>query len=482
LLNNTILPKDEVEKILGKPGTRQICWQDLQTLAFQLTELYIKLGYVTSVVIVPEQEIKGEVVLQVYEGKLDALSISGLKRVQESYVQSRFSSLVDKTLNIFEIEKVLQQLSVNPLFADVRGELKPGSNPQTTILEITIVESDSVAIQLGVDNYQSPLVGEVQGQVGFDLLNLSGFGDSLSVSFQLSEGADKIYASYFLPLNSLSGGLRIFYEGANSQIILPGLESAGIRWDSNSYGLAWIQPLILNTREEFSLGISLEIRDSRSFILDDEPFSFSDAAVNGVTKFRVIRVLQDWVKKNQREYFVLRTRLNFGLDGFDATLSENYQSTSLYWFGQFQYGRQVHDKLVLVGRFGFQLSISPLPPIEQFEIGGPLTVRGYPRPTELGDNGIYLSTELLVNLVQSEKFGNLELVPFADFGQVWNSGGTQPTQEALASLGMGLRYYFQDILVIRLDYGIPLVDVEEVGSGLSSQGFNFSVYLVPLKF
>lgn len=484
LLNNTILPKDEVEKILARNGDSTLCWEELQVLAEKLTQLYLDLGYITSAVIVPEQKVLEEVQLIAYEGKLESVEVSGLSRIQQSYVKSKLSKLVGKVLNAFEVELVLEQLLTDPLFDGVQGELKQGSTPGSSVLYVTFQEAPSFSIDFGFDNYQSPLVGELEAQVGFNLLNLSGYGDRYQSAFQWSEGADKLINSYFLPLNSYRGGVKLFYETSNSRVILSELEDAGIRFQSSSYGIGWIQPIRKSRREEFSLGITLEFRDSRSFILENEPFSLSEAAVDGVTKFRVIRILQDWVNQNGHEYFVLRTRLNFGLDSFDATLSEAFKTTPVYLFGQFQYGRRVQSRLVLVGRFGFGFSTSPLPPIEQFEIGGAYSVRGYARATKLGDNGIYLSGELQISLLQSDRFGSLELIPFVDFGRVWQSGNlpSLDSDGSLASIGIGFRYYFKEVLTVRLDYGIPLIEVDKVGKGISNQGFNFLIYLVPVRF
>lgn len=483
LLNNTILPKDEVEKILAL-NEEMVCWEELLAYAEQLTELYVNSGYITSVVIVPEQKVSEKIQLIAYEGKLENVEISGLSRVKSAYVKSRLSKLVGRVLNIFEVEVALGQLSADALFETVQGELKQGSTPGSTVLQVTLKEAPSFLIDLGFDNYQSPLVGELQVQVGFNLLNLSGYGDSYQTAFQWSEGANKIINNYFLPLNSLSGGLTVFYETTNSRVILSELKEAGIRFQSSSYGIGWIQPIRKNSSEQLSFGISLEFKDSRSFILENQPFSFSEASVDGVTKFRVIRILQDWVNQNPQQYFVLRTRLNFGLDSFEARLSETFKTTPVYLFGQFQYGRRVQSRLVLVGRFGFGFTTSPLPPPLQFEIGGPYTVRGYARPTKLGDNGIFISSELQVALLQSDRFGSLELIPFVDFGTVWHSGNLRSfdSDGSLASIGIGFRYYFKEVLTVRLDYGIPLVEVEKVGKGISNQGFYFSIYLVPVRF
>lgn len=483
LEGNTILT-EKLNKMLKPYQNRQVCWSELLSLAENLTQLYVSSGYVTSAVIIPEQELGDVIVFQAIEGKLEDIELIGLERVEENYVLGRIKRFVGEVVNVFEIEEALQFLQADSLFGSVEGELKQGSSFLSTKLVVNLVEAPPFQFEIGFDNYQSPLIGEFQGNVGFSLMNLTGWGDRVSPTFQWTEGSQKYFLDYFLPLNALSGGLRLFIESSNSRIILSELEKADVRWESLNYGIGWTQPIVNTAREEFSLGISLDFRESKSFILNDVPFSISEASVNGVTSFRVIRLKQDWVKQSATDFLILRTMLNFGLDAFNAKLSEDFDSNPVYLFGQFQYGKKLSENFFFITRLGFQLSAFPLPPIEQFEIGGAYTVRGYPRPTKLGDNGIFLANELQISLVNSPEMGNLQLVPFVDFGTVWQSNVKEEREDegSLASVGIGVRYYYKDFVVVRLDYGIPLIDVEEIGIGLSKDGFNFAVYLIPFNF
>lgn len=487
VLGNTILADALIKEIIEshQKENLKICFSDLTVIAEALTEEYIKQGYVTSVVIVPEQlNTESGIVLRAIEGKLERIEINGLKRVQERYVRSRINRFVGEVVNIREIEQALQFLATNPLFKNIGGELKSGSTPINTVLVINLEESASFRVEGGFDNYQSPLIGELQWNVGTRLLNVSGYGDSLGIKFEFSEGSEKIITNYFVPINALDGGLSLSYQGSKSRIILPELSEADIRFLANSYSIGWIQPVINNAKENLSLGLTLDIRDNRSFIFKDEPFSISQAAVDGVTKFRVFRLSTDYLRQSEIDFFLVRSRVNFGIEGFDATLAEGFNPGSIYWFGQAQYARRIRKRIIFATKFGFQLSASPLPPIEQFEIGGPLTVRGYARATRLGDNGFFLSNELQISILANGKFGTLQIVPFVDFGTVWQSGENRNRfdEGSLASVGLGLRYYYKDFVIVRLDYGFALNDIEQEGKGLSNNGFNFAVYVVPLRF
>jgi len=51
------------------------------------------------------------------------------------------------------------------------------------------------------------------------------------------------------------------------------------------------------------------------------------------------------------------------------------------------------------------------------------------------------------------------LPPFVDVGTTWNSFGRVQTN-TLASVGLGLRWQQGDRFTARLDWGIPLVEVD----------------------
>jgi hemolysin activation/secretion protein len=66
-------------------------------------------------------------------------------------------------------------------------------------------------------------------------------------------------------------------------------------------------------------------------------------------------------------------------------------------------------------------------------------------------------------------------------GFAWNSSGNpdpEPDPNFLASAGIGLRFQLGDRLSARLDWGIPLVDVDITSEekSLQEEGVYFSVF------
>ncbi|MEE4662226.1 MAG: hypothetical protein V2J89_17280, partial [Halieaceae bacterium] len=61
---------------------------------------------------------------------------------------------------------------------------------------------------------------------------------------------------------------------------------------------------------------------------------------------------------------------------------------------------------------------------------------------------------------------------------VWNQDDNPndlPDQTFLASVGSGLVYEPVENLNLRIDYGLPLVDLDDRGNNLQDDGFHFSI-------
>jgi hemolysin activation/secretion protein len=106
-------------------------------------------------------------------------------------------------------------------------------------------------------------------------------------------------------------------------------------------------------------------------------------------------------------------------------------------------------------------------------------VRGYRQDALLTDNGAFASAELRVPVYRDES-GVLQLTPFVDAGTVWNSGGKDsPNPNTLVGAGVGLRWQSGNRFSARLDYSIPLVNVESEKRTWQENGLYFSVEYNP---
>jgi hemolysin activation/secretion protein len=114
-------------------------------------------------------------------------------------------------------------------------------------------------------------------------------------------------------------------------------------------------------------------------------------------------------------------------------------------------------------------------------MGGQRTVRGYRQDQLLTDSGFLASAEVRVPILRARDInGILQVIPFVDFGMGWNNGDRpDPDSNSLLSVGLGLQWQMGDRFSARLDWGIPLIDVDSEGDSLQENGVYFSLLWRP---
>ena len=153
--------------------------------------------------------------------------------------------------------------------------------------------------------------------------------------------------------------------------------------------------------------------------------------------------------------------------------SENIPDSSYFaWQGDLVYAKAIANNTLFstVAKLGFSPDL--LLPIEQFRLGGINSVRGYRKDLVRGDNGMSVSSEVRLP-IYSKGQSLVQIIPFTDLGYVW-SNESKDSGDFLASLGLGISLNFGGVAA-RLDYGIPLVAVEDVGDSLQESGLYFSL-------
>lgn len=482
LQGSTVLQTEIAELIadfLKRYETETTTFDDLVALRSSITQLYIDNGYITSgAFLLNNQDLSdGVVEIQVVEGTLEAIQITGLTRLQEVYVRDRIKLADSTPLNQQNLEEALQLLQLNPLIRQVNAELTAGGAPGQNILLVDIKEASPFQLGLGTDNYQSPSIGSEQFSIQASYDNLIGLGDRISAGYGITEGLDSFNVGFSIPVNARDGTISLGYSNDDSIIVESDFEDLDIRSESETFSVGFRQPVIKTPTEEFALGLGVDLRRSTTF-LEGEPFSFSLGPEEGKSNVTVVRLSQDWVNRGARTVLAARSQFSLGIEAFDATVNDTgTDGRFVAWLGQFQWLQQLSPRFVLVSRINAQLTPDSLLPLERFGFGGVETVRGYQQNQLVTDNGILGAAELRFSLLPNSN--RLQLIPFVEAGHGWNNEAPDPEADTLVSLGLGLRWAITPDLSVRVDYGLPLIDVEDEGNSLQDNGLYFSVRYQP---
>lgn len=306
VLGNTVL-KDKITELTKVLENRNVTFEDLLKLRADITQLYIDNSYVTSGAFLPNNQdlSSGIVQIQVVEGELEAIELSGLQKLRAGYVRSRLEIADKKPLNRQHLEQALQLLQLDPLISRVNAELTAGSTPGRNILQVSLQEAPAFTAGIGTENRQSPSIGSLQASVFATHNNLLGFGDRLSAEYGITEGLNIYDLNYTIPVNARDGTLNLRYGNSDSRIIEAQFRDFDIKSDTRTFSVGWRQPVVRSPETEFALSLGVDLRRSQTF-LGDEAFPFSEGTDNGKSKVTALRFVQDWVKRGTTNVLAAR--------------------------------------------------------------------------------------------------------------------------------------------------------------------------------
>lgn len=487
IIGSTVFSEEKLRQILQPYTNTPISFRQLVEAQEKITKLYVDNGYITSGAFIPQQTISTEntvVTIQVIEGKVESIEISGLHRLQTNYIRSRLAIGAKTPLNQQKLLQSLQLLQINPLLAQISAELIPGTTVGSNILRVTATEANAFYALASYDNYRNPSVGtnRILGQITHN--NLIGWGDRFNLTYYHTDGSDTFDdVSYTLPINPHNGSLRFAFRASDSKVIYPEIfEPFDLKSNYQKYEFTYRQPLYQTANQEFALGITADWQHSSNFLLG-EPFPLSRGAdSDGKTRIFALRFFQEYNVRSQRQVFIAQSQFSLGISAFGATNNNNDlpDSDFFLWRGQSQYLNLLTPDMMLLVRSDLQLANKTLLPVEQFSLGGIYTVRGYSQDVLLADNGFFASVELQTNILKIPKWKTtLQISPFFDFGTVWNSNDIPVRKNSLYSVGLGLKLLINDVFSARVDYGIPLVTLDDDNNTLQGDGIYFSFELTP---
>jgi hemolysin activation/secretion protein len=461
---------------------RSLTGEDIRRLRDGLTALYVEAGFITSGAVIPDQDLTdGVLVIELVEGRLQALEVSGAKRFRDAYLRRRIAPDPDEPINTKALEERLQLLQDDPQIETVHAELRPGDRPGGSILRIRIVEARGFTLVADFNNHRSPAIGAENGRLHGTLRNLTGWGDLGQLSGQFSEGLVDLEGRYATPVNRWDTRVGTRIRWSHSEVVEAPFDRLDIESDFFAVGFELTHPLYRDRRNELRVGVLGEWRRGRNYVAG-EGFSFSEGADRGVSQVAPLRFHVEWIHRGLRTAVALRGTTSVGLPILGATNVHGAVADARFvtFLAQAQAVHRFErlGGLEAIFRGDAQLSDDALLPIEQFSIGGHSTVRGYRENTAVRDNGWLASLEARIPVLRRPDGSPiLQLAPFVDLGRAWDSKErVGSNSQNLASVGTGLRWLPFDWLRAEIYWGHGLIDVDlPEDSDVQDDGLHFRI-------
>lgn len=470
---NTTLPAARIEETVYPFMGEQKTIADVQQAREALEKAYHASGYLTVFVSIPEQKVQnGEVRLQVTEGKVERLRVSGSRYYALGTIKAGAKELEEgKVPDFNQVQKELGDLNRNA-GRRVTPVLRAGRIPGTIEAELKVDDQLPLHANVEVNDRYSRDTTKTRLSAAVRYDNLWQEGHSLNLNFQVAPEAPEesrvLVATYVAPL--ASGNTLAAYAVASDTDVttVGGINSLG---KGTILGLRYILPLRPLPGLFHSLSLGVDYKDYKDSVLlgtsqDSNlpitylPFTLGyDLSLGGQ---------KDMTQLGLSSVFSLRDVGNDPAE-FEAKRT-GARANFAYLKADLRHRHTFGNGISLAGNVSAQVTDSPLISNEQMAAGGADSVRGYPESASLGDRGWRLGLELSspsLSGAWAPAFNELRLLGFAEAARLEYLEATalQESRFDLASVGMGLRFRAAKHVGGVLDYAWPLEDAGGVKAG-----------------
>lgn len=464
----TIYPPDTIRSFYADRVGQEMSLKEIFDVAAAIETRYRGDGYFLTRVVVPAQQIEGgHVRLQVIEGYISEVKVSGdvgpVRELIEGYVQKITES---RPARLEDVERYLLLANDLPGIT-AQGVLQPATGADGASQLVVNVERDWFSGYARVDNRESHFTGPWRAIVTPGINSFTRFGDRVQATgvlaideFEL--GFVGLSAEGRIGSEGLTVGASISYELTEpGRFRIPFDGAFDLETDTFRLGFSTSYPIIRSRTTNLWVSGGFDLAD-----IDVDTDTFGPQVRDDM------RVLWAGLQIDHRDSWgganLLKVRLRQGLgflgntDGSDFRASRFDAKDDFTSFRLTAARRQrITDELNIYFGGKAQFSLDPLLADEECSVGGDTYGRGYDPGEVANDHCLAGTVELQYNPEWRPEFLKdyvqaYQLYGFYDVGKVWPENGDFDDGDALQSAGVGLRTQFTDWLRVDLEVAKPL--------------------------
>jgi hemolysin activation/secretion protein len=459
--DNTLISDEVIGKVIVPFQNRMLNAEDLTRLVEEINNLYRERGYLTSIAFIEPQDLEtGTIVIKILEGQIAKMDLSGNKYTKSSVIEDRIRFKPGDKLNFPELEKELETLNRTEPYR-IKAKLTAGDKTGSTDVKFNVEEQQPFQLSATFDNAGRPGIGTYRSGVEFADRNVTGRGDRFFTNYLVGAGQQIASASYSLPVNRYGTTVSGLFGFSHVDVDLSSLGiDSGTKVTGNlyNYGLLLTQPL--GWERNWTTDLGFNARHATTFFDD----GFADARSSTDVRSLALGLNYDKYDRFGRTFY--RTSATFAPKWLGA--NEDFVKFENYFTRLIR----LPNRNLLTLRGYTQLTPNALPAIEQFQLGGINSARGYTQGVLIGDRGYSVSSEWswpipYMSAVSPWAANRLRGVLFADYGQIWLDNNNRNFVSAvsntakntsLLSAGVGFRAFFTQYLQGYVDMAFGLLD------------------------
>ena len=444
---------------------------DVQKALDAIETAYRKAGYTAVQVIVPEQELnQGVVRFRIIETPVGSVTVTGNEAYSNDNIRRSLPKLQEgKTPNAREISESVQLANENA-GKQVEVVLGVGKQEGTVDARVAVSEDKIQRFYVTADNTGTRPTGRLRTGVAYQHNNLFDLDHSLTMAYTTSPDkpgdvdVDIYSVGYHVPFYGIGDSLDVIYGYSNVNTpVNVAVNGLGINGKGEVIAVRWNHYFPRVGEYSSRLVGGFDWKAVKSACVGQ-----NGAAVNGVAG------CDDYLTSPLSATYFGRLESAASLLDYSLGLAWNIPMSSPDDFTLAAGGRRGRDDF-LIAKFsaGYQRSVgndwllrlaanaqynfnTALPSVEQLGLAGSTAVRGFLERIVTADNGIVGNAEVYTPDVAARlglAQGSLRGLVFYDFGIGRNSHGNAsiPTDERLASWGVGMRYALKKNVTVRVD-------------------------------
>jgi hemolysin activation/secretion protein len=469
LEGSRVIPDNVRDMVVSPYLYKQITFVELELIRNELTMWLVDNGFINSGVVIPDQDVNNGVIkMQVIDGIVTSINISGTSSFSADYFRSRLGIATASPFNISHLRDTLQLFQQDPQVRSINADLSAGAKPGESTLSVKVSEARPWSLYISSSNDNSPATGPYRGETGLSYRNAIGYGDLISARFGGTEGGYDVSTSASIPVTPYDTLMEAFYRRSEYGVIDPLYKKLDIRSESETIGAKISHPFLKSTRREVRPSLTFERRESRNYLLG-QGFSFSQKEADGFSVLNAGRFGIEWIERGASSVMLVSTTASFSTDSAEF-LS---WSSRLIWMQRTGW----RDTRFLV-RADTQIANDSLPPMEKFALGGMNSVRGFRKNVLVRDNALGGSFEYFLPLLSDNQETELFAISaFFDYGRGWDIAQSKLSisDQQVAGAGMGLKISWMGGTA-DISYAFPVIKPDNHRTeDMQDRGFHFLV-------
>lgn len=467
---NTVVSEEEMREVMvlqeGQIFSQKILKNDVD----RISQLYKDRGYLLINIKDINFDEEGKLWIKISEGRLEKIVIEGNDKTKEKVITREINIEPGDLFNFETARKSLQNIYNLGYFEDVNMKLEPGSEEDSIILVIKVIEKNTGKFGIGA-GYNSE--EGLMGFTSYEENNLFGGGQKIKAKVELG-GRTTYKLSFLEPWlgdTPTSFGFEAYdtikhKEDKEEEVILA-------EYDEERLG----GRLIIGRKISDSVKLGLEFKVERvthDLISGTLPEDTDEGLTNSLvptfsydTRDNVFEPTSGWYHSFSLEKAGGFLGGDYDFTKYNLTLRAYISTQFIEDIVDIGSIKKITDNLskgVLALRAMGGMADTDLPSFAAYQVGGMNTVRGYDFGEFSGDKSLVFNVEYRFPLAE-----NFQAVLFADWGQAWDYEESIDFEDLKFGRGVGIRFD-TPLGPIRLDYGI---NEEGVGKTYFSIGHTF---------